>query len=240
MKKPKAKTIACHVNPSDYPVSRLEREHLALLKCINDTPIIRNNCIGEKPEPGKYYLAISSGVQNSFGVYLNEEPRYIACTLKEDNRTMESFPYEDFEVEEDPHGVMEKKTGLYWVLWNRLKWEEAKAALMDKKTFLYDDEFLIQNRFALVQYSDTSDTYGNLLPGRQYLAVTQEPDISPCVYIHILSGHPDEKARVSIYRSSQFDLLSDPLGLLNPWKTDWKKNIELQKQIHPGLYTKSA
>ena len=87
MKKPKAKTIACHVNPSDYPVSRLEREHLALLKCINDTPIIRNNCIGEKPEPGKYYLAISSGVQNSFGVYLNEEPRYIACTLKEDNRT---------------------------------------------------------------------------------------------------------------------------------------------------------
>ena len=116
----------------------------------------------------------------------------------------------------------------------------SKAALMDKQTFLYDDEFLIQNRFALVQYSDTSDTYGNLFPGRQYLAVTQEPDISPCVYIHILSGDPDTEAKVSIEQFSRFDLLSDPLRLLNPWETDWKKNIELQKQIHPGLYTKSA
>jgi len=242
MQKPnvKEKPIACHVKPSDYPASRLQREHLALLKCVSDTPLVWNGFSGKKPEPGKYYLAISSDLLNVFGAHLDEEPLYMACILDEDNRKIIYMPYEDFTVSRDPHDVMKKKKSFNWMLWNRLKWKEAKAALLDRRTFLYDDNYLVRNRFALVRYPDMADADGDLIPGKQYLAVTQEPDLSPCVYIHILSGDPDAKAKVSIEQFSRFDLLSDPLRLLNPWETDWKKNIELQRELRPDLYRKRA
>ena len=236
MKKQNVRSLSCHVNPSDYPESRLKREHLALLKCIDDKPIMWNNTAGEQPQIGKYYLAISSGVLNSFGVLLREKPQFTAYILREDNHTRCTLFYDNFEIVEDPHGVMEKKTGFHWPLWQELKWKEAKAAMMNKQTFLYDEQFLKENRLALVRYPETAKANESFVPGRQYLAITQEPDISECVYIHILREYPDKKPEYEIAMFSAFDILSDPLGLLNPWKTDWHDNKLRQMQLRPELY----
>ena len=73
--------------------------------------------------------------------------------------------------------------------------------------------------------AERNSNHGGFVPGRQYLAITQEPDVSECVYIHILREHPGKKAKYEIAMFSDFDILSDPLGLLNPWKTDWHDKV---------------
>lgn len=236
MKKQKTKHLTCCVNPLDYPTERLQSEHLALLKCVNDKPMKWFAGIGEQPVKDRYYLAVSSGINNPFGIYCHEDPLFLAGILQEDNRSITCLLYSNFEIIDDPHGVMAKKTGFNWFLWNKLKWMEAKANMMDRQTFLYDESFLMENRFALIRYPDTSAASGDFIPGRQYLAITQEPDVSPCVYLHILLKRPDGKEKYSIGMFSKFDMLSDPLGLLDPWKTNWHENVRMQRQLRPDLY----
>ena len=60
-------TVKGAVDPSLYPTEVLQRDHLALLRCVNDTPAVWSNGPGPRPEIGKHYIAFSSSNSNWFG-----------------------------------------------------------------------------------------------------------------------------------------------------------------------------
>ena len=103
---------------------------------------------------------------------------------------------------------------------------------------MVDEEFLRQNQLALVRYLGSSDAYGRFTPGQQYLALTHVPDLTPAVYVSVILKGTDGEEKEAVGYFDDFDVLSDPLGLLDPFQTEWKENVRLQQKNHPELYPK--
>lgn len=222
--------LDCAVKRKDYPEERLEQEHIALLKCVSEEPTTRYYMVQFRPEKGKYYLAVTS--VNAFPILEPVSRRADEVRLIDRRgRFGKIMPRADFKVISDPCGVMERK-GTNWPLWNMMQWWEARIASADKSKNEYSDEYLIENKFALVQYPDFKAPTDHLVPGKQYLALTHAPDLSPAVYTAIITD-----GRLLYCNHFDLDILSDPLGLLNPWKTDWHENEKMQRERHPELYS---
>lgn len=225
------------VDPALYTTDTLSRDHLALLKCIKDTPVAWSASCEIRPVTGKYYLAFSSMNNNWYGE--KEKDSYSAMLMDERGRGADPLPMEDFEVIDDPCGVMQKKRNYYWYLWNYMKWLHAKMEQRDKSCDLYSEDYLREHRLALVKYAGpgvSKNRRAYLKTGKQYLSITHVPDLSEAVYIKIIVENPDGMQETMIDWFSDFDHLSDPLGLIDPWKTKWEDNEQEQKKLRPDLY----
>ncbi|MBR4656662.1 MAG: hypothetical protein IKO68_08885 [Oscillospiraceae bacterium] len=234
----KAWRSALSCNPLDYTQERLQKERLALLKCVsvsgNSNQIITRK--GFEPQVGSYYLAVSSFCYNPFEISTKESD-YFALLLDSIGVPGPSSPYTCFEIVSDPCGVMARKSG-DWSYWNRAQWRIARAENRSHEDDMVDEAFLRQNQLALVRYLGSRDAYGRFTPGQQYLALTHVPDLTPAVYVSVILKDTDGEEKQAIGHFDDFDVLSDPLGLLDPFQTEWKENVRLQQKNHPELYPK--
>ena len=232
----KAWRTALSCNPQEYTLERLQKERLALLKCVTGNSSRDGAGNGFEPQVGSYYLAISSFCYNPFEIS-DKECDYFALLLNGIGVPGPSSPYTCFEIISDPCGVMARKSG-DWSYWNRAQWRIARAENRSHEDDMVDEGFLRQNQLALVQYLGGGDTYGRFTPGQQYLALTHLPDLTPAVYVSVILKDADGEEKEAIGHFDDFDVLSDPLGLLDPFQTEWKENVRLQQQNHPELYPK--
>ena len=50
----------------------------------------------------------------------------------------------------------------------------------------------------------------------------------------------DGSFRATWMRSGLFEILSDPLGLLDPAQTEWKDNLAMQREAHPTWFRQKS
>ena len=172
------------------------------------------NYNGNEMESG-YYLGVC-------GIYRKLTCFSHAIVVGNDGRIGPGLPLDDFTVINDPLSVMHCDDPFK----EKAEWRKRYTARLDKSRNIVSDEYLISHRLALIS---------DIVTGKQYLAVSHYPDLDPAVWIQYIC---DDNGPPHIFHRSfrEFDILSDPLDLLDPSSTDWKKNVQLQKELRPELY----
>ena len=223
------------IDPTEYPHDRLIRERVALLQCIDTKPL--PNTLGRPsiPEAGKHYLAVSSYHGNFFD-FKADRPVFWANVVDDTGYKKGMFPYEDFEIVDDPWNVMEQRKGLSWFYYNRNQWLRTRLANRDHSQDMVSEEYLREKKLALVQYLGYGLTSYPFEVGKQLFALSHEPDFTPGAIYVIVEENADGKESASGMRAAAFEILSDPLGLLDPAQTEWKNNLEMQKAAHPEWF----
>ena len=223
------------IDPTEYPHDRLIRERVALLRCI-DTKALPNT-LGRAsiPEAGKHYLAVSSYHGNFFD-FKADRPVFWANVVDDTGRKKGMFPYEDFEIVDDPWNVMNQRKGLSWFYYNRNQWLRTRLANRDHSQDMVDEEYLRKKKLALVKYLGCGLTSYPFEVGKQLFALSHEPDFTPGSLYVVVEENADGKESAKGMRAAAFEILSDPLGLLDPAQTEWKNNLEMQKATHPEWF----
>lgn len=227
------------VNPEEYPHDRLVKERVALLRCVDDKALPHTLGPGSVPEVGKHYLAISSYHGNFFD-FKADSPVFWAHIVDQTGRKKCSFPYEDFVIEDDPWSVTERRQGLSWFYYNRNQWLRTRLANRDHSQDMVHEDYLRENKLALVQY--VGDKY-NSYPfevGQQLFALSHEPDFTPGAIYVIAAKDDNGSPHAKWMRSALFEILSDPLGLLDPAQTESEDVIAMQKEVRPQWFSQAT
>lgn len=227
------------VNPADYPHERLVRERIALLRCVADEPVRNTFGPGKVPEIGKHYLAMSSFHKNFFA-FDPDHPVFEMSVLDTSGHNRCAFPYEDFEIVDDPYNVTERRQGLSWFYYNRNQWLRTRLANRDHSQDMVSEEYLRENNLALVQFLGSPCGDRPLTIGDQFFALTHEPDFTPASDYIILEELRDGSKAAVKECAAYFEILADPLHLLDPAETEYETNIELQRASHPEWFPKKS
>ena len=227
------------VDPEEYPHDRLVKERVALLRCVDNQALPKTLGCPTIPEIGKHYIAISSFHGNFFD-FKADAPVFDAHVIDQTGRKKGSFPYEDFEVVDDPWNVMERRKGLSWFYYNRNQWLRTRLANRDHSQDMVSEEYLRENKLALVQYLGDGFNVCSFDIGQQLFAFSHEPDITPGALYGIVEKDTDGSFRATWMRSGLFEILSDPLGLLDPAQTEWKDNLAMQREAHPTWFRQKS
>ncbi len=212
------------VKPTDYPIDRLKRERLALVKCVNNEPFVNYRGVAFYPQIGKYYTAIS--INRDF-----RNLHKVEIKLTNGRRLGCSYPGFDFTVARDPGCIL---SGINSLGCNIYLWRQAKKKLVDKNHNIVSDEWLKEHSLALVQYPNDSEPTDLLIPGRQYYALS-----FPYDGLEVYVGEGLENGDCYLFSYDAFDILSDPLGVLDYRREDYDEVIKKQRQIHFDLFPKN-
>lgn len=223
------------IDPTEYPHDRLVRERVALLRCIDAKALPNTLGRASIPETGKHYLAVSSYHGNFFD-FKADHPIFWANVVDDTGRKKGMFPYEDFEIVDDPWNVMEQRKGLSWFYYNRNQWLRTRLSNRDHSQDMMSEEYLREKKLALVQYLGCGLTSYPFEEGKQLFALSHEPDFTPGALYIVVEEKADGVESAKGMRSKAFEILSDPLGLLDPAQTEWKNNLEMQKTAHPEWF----
>ena len=213
------------VDPADYDDARLSSERVALVRAISDEPFEVNNITHfyMELEKGAHYLMVFKAYW--FLSPEGEDNKLRFVLIGEDERPGSSAPAKFFEVVSDP---LKLTTSKIHPDIRRNDWRIARSARLDKSKNMVSDDYLVKNRLALIigANKDHKDTFG-----KQYLAYTHVPDLSAAAYVKIIRND-----HIRGEQFADFDILSDPLGVLDFTKTDWKENEERFKKLRPELF----
>ena len=222
------------IDPAEYPHDRLIKERVALLRCVDNKPL--SNVLGPAsiPETGKYYIADSTFHGNFFD-FKADRPVFWAHVIDKTGRNGKSYPNEDFEIVDDPCGVMECRQGLLWYYYNHNQWLRTRLANRDHSLDIVSEEYLRENKLALVQFlEDDAD-----LPftfEQQLFALSHDADFTPGSVYVIVEEAADGTKSAKGMRAGLFEILSDPLGLLDPSQAEPEEILAMQMSIHPEWF----
>ena len=227
------------IDPEEYPHERLVRERVALLRCVKNKSLPNVIGLGSVPEVGKHYLAVSSYHGNFFD-FKADKPVFEVHLIDQTGRKKCSLPYEDFDIVDDPWNVMEQRQGLSWFYYNRNQWLRMRLANRDHSNDMASEDYLRENKLALVQYFGSGINSYPFEVGQQLFALSHQPDFTPGALYVIVEDHADSSKSAHGMHSGAFEILADPLGLLDPAQTEWQDNLAMQKAAHPEWFPQEA
>ena len=218
------KPYAGCVNPDDFPEERLLRERLVLLKCVKSDTVTYMSGKSFYTEEGKYYTGILR--YRNCPPILHNEATWLVQLTNEKGLEGSHFVAECFEIISDPCGIL--SSNLHWQRMI-LQWKKAREQLVDKSKNIVDDDYLRENHLALVKFVWNNDSK-LFKSGKQYFALSYSPD-GYAVIIDTYYGQ-----RCTYYPSSAFDILSDPLDLLDFSATNYNENMRIAEEKHPEWF----